>query len=46
MPPLNQLPPAKLSLLNRVWLLILRFYLVGAVVLVIYKVTLVALHKG
>ena len=46
MPPLDQLAPAKLSTLNRVWLLILRFYLVGAVVLVIYKVTLIALHKG
>ena len=46
MPPLEQLAPAKLSSLNRVWLLILRFYLVGAVVLVIYKVTLIALHKA
>jgi hypothetical protein len=40
------LAPAKLSTLNRVWLLILRVYLVGAIVLVIYKVTLIALHKG
>lgn len=46
MPPLDRLPPAKLSNLSRVWLLILRVYLVGAVVLVIYKVTLIALHKA
>jgi NRAMP (natural resistance-associated macrophage protein)-like metal ion transporter len=46
MPPLDELAPANLSVLNRVWLLILRVYLVGAIVLVIYKVTLLALHKG
>ena len=46
MPPLAMLPPAHLSLLNRVWLGILRAYLIGAVILVIYKVTLLALHKG
>jgi Mn2+/Fe2+ NRAMP family transporter len=46
MPPLSELTPAKLSLLNRVWLIILRAYLVGAVGLVIYKVTLIALHRG
>jgi hypothetical protein len=44
MPPLAELPPAKLSALNRVWLLILRAYLVCAVMLVIYKVALLALH--
>lgn len=46
MPPLTELPPAKLSVLNRVWLVILRVYLVGAVVLVVYKVTLLALHRA
>jgi hypothetical protein len=46
MPPLDELPPAKLSVLNRVWLVILRTYLMGAVGLVIYKVTLLALHKA
>ena len=46
MPPLETLAPAKLSSINRVWLLILRVYLVAAVVLVIYKVTLLALHKA
>jgi NRAMP (natural resistance-associated macrophage protein)-like metal ion transporter len=46
MPPLAELPPAKLSLLNRVWLVVLRAYLAGAVVLVVYKVTLLAVHGG
>ncbi|GAC1572212.1 MAG: divalent metal cation transporter [Candidatus Elarobacter sp.] len=46
MPPLGDLPPAKLSVLNRVWLIILRVYLVAAIALVIDKVTLIALHKG
>jgi len=45
MPPLTDLPPAKLSVLNRVWLGILRAYLVCAVILVVYKVTLIALHS-
>ncbi|GAC1304461.1 MAG: hypothetical protein NVSMB19_15320 [Vulcanimicrobiaceae bacterium] len=31
---------------HRVWLLILRFYLVAAVVLVVYKVALLALHNA
>jgi Mn2+/Fe2+ NRAMP family transporter len=46
MPPIAELPPARLSLLHRVWLAVLRAYLVGAVILVAYKVTLLALHKG
>jgi hypothetical protein len=46
MPPLHELPPANLSSLHRFWLLVLRFYLVGAVLLVVYKVTLLALHRG
>lgn len=45
MPPLSSLAPAKLSVLSRVWLTILRAYLVVAVVLVIYKVTLIALGR-
>ena len=45
MSPLAQLPPAHLSVLNRVWLAALRVY-IGAVILVVYKVTLFALHKG
>jgi NRAMP (natural resistance-associated macrophage protein)-like metal ion transporter len=46
MPPLHELPAAKLSSLHRFWLLLLRAYLVAAVVLVVYKVTLLALHRG
>jgi Mn2+/Fe2+ NRAMP family transporter len=46
MPPLADLPPATLSKLHFVWLGILRAYLVGAVILVVYKVTLIALHRG
>jgi len=45
MPPLSELPKAKLSKLNEFWLVILRIYLVGAVLLVIFKVTSLALHK-
>jgi Mn2+/Fe2+ NRAMP family transporter len=46
MPPLHELPPAHLSTLNRFWLLILRAYLIGAVLLVVYKVSLIAMHRG
>jgi hypothetical protein len=34
------------SALTRVWLLLLRAYLVCAVILVIYKVALLALHRA
>jgi hypothetical protein len=44
MPPLSALPPARLTLLNRVWLMVLRVYLVAAVGLVIFRVTQLALH--
>lgn len=46
MPPLAELPPAKLSVLNRISLGVLRLYLVGAVVLVMYKVVLIAMHQA
>ena len=46
MPQLSELAPATLSSLHRFWLLILRAYLVGAVLLVVYKVTLLALVRG
>ena len=46
MPPLAKLPPTTLSKLHFVWLGILRAYLIGAVILVVYKVTLIALHRG
>jgi hypothetical protein len=38
MPPLNELPPPRLTLSNRVWMGVLRGYLVVAVALVIVKV--------
>ena len=46
MPPLASLPKAHLSTLNRVWLVILRVYLLCVVALVVYKVVLLALHRG
>ena len=46
MPPLAQLPPARLTPLNRVWLIALRAYLVLAVGLVVFRVTQLALHGG
>jgi NRAMP (natural resistance-associated macrophage protein)-like metal ion transporter len=46
MPALRDLAPAKLSPLNRFWLILLRAYLVAAVLLVIYKVALIALHRS
>ena len=44
MPPLEQLTPARLTVLNRVWLVGLRAYLVLAVGLVIFRVAQIALH--
>jgi Mn2+/Fe2+ NRAMP family transporter len=46
MPPLAELPPATLSVLDRVWLIVLRVYLAGAVALLAYKVTVIAVHHG
>jgi hypothetical protein len=46
MPSLDHLAPARLSAVNRFWLLVLRVYLIGAVGLVVYKVSLLALHRG
>jgi len=42
MPPLDALPPSNLSLSKRVWMAVLRAYLVAAVVLVAVKVVQVA----
>ena len=42
MPPLGQLPPARLTLLERVWLLVLRAYLVLAAGLVLIRITMLA----
>lgn len=43
MPPLDQLKPMVLSRANRLWMAVLRGYLVVAVIMVVYKVTQVAL---
>ncbi|MEN6081753.1 NRAMP family divalent metal transporter [Chromobacterium piscinae] len=43
MPPLAQLKPMVLSRSNRMWMAVLRGYLVVAVIMVVYKVTQVAL---
>jgi Mn2+/Fe2+ NRAMP family transporter len=44
MPPLDQLSRPRLSLTTRIWMGVLRGYLVLAVALVVYKVVQVALH--
>ncbi len=46
MPPLRTLAPVQLTPLTRLWLVVLRLYLIAAVALVVYKVTLLALHRG
>jgi len=43
MPPLRQLPPARLTLLSRVWMLVLRGYLVIAAGLLLVKIVQLAL---
>ena len=43
MPPLATLPPAGLSLGNRVWMGVMRAYLVGAIILVAVKVVQTAM---
>ncbi|HVM94806.1 MAG TPA: hypothetical protein VMT89_00390, partial [Candidatus Acidoferrales bacterium] len=46
MPALSSLPKAQLPLLSRMWLIVLRSYLVVAVGLVIFRVAQIALHHG
>ncbi|HTU69576.1 MAG TPA: Nramp family divalent metal transporter [Candidatus Baltobacteraceae bacterium] len=46
MPSLSSLPKVRLSLANRFWLILLRAYLILAVGLVVFRVALLALHKG
>jgi hypothetical protein len=46
MPPLSRLEPARLTMAKRIWLGILRFYLVGASIMVIVRVTQIALGQG
>jgi hypothetical protein len=42
MPPLSELPAPRMGLAQRVWMTLLRAYLVGAVVLVAVKVVQIA----
>jgi hypothetical protein len=42
-PPLDQLPPARLTALERVWLIVLRFYLIVAGRLVLVRIVMLAL---
>jgi hypothetical protein len=44
MPPLDELPPPRLTLATRVWMGALRGYLVLAVALVVVKVVQLAMH--
>lgn len=46
MPPLAQLAPAKLSLAAKTWMGALRLYLVVAVVLVLFRVVMLAIGHG
>jgi hypothetical protein len=46
MPPLDQLPAAKMTPLTRMWLIVLRAYLVLAVALVVVRVVQLALYRG
>jgi len=43
MPPLDQLSPARLTTLNRVWLIVLRAYLIVAAGLVIVRIVALAM---
>ncbi|MDP9089732.1 MAG: divalent metal cation transporter [Pseudomonadota bacterium] len=46
MPPLKNLPPLELSKMNRFWMVVLRGYLIVAVVLVVVRVVQVAASSG
>jgi hypothetical protein len=46
MPRLESLPAVRLTLLSRMWLIVLRVYLVVAVGLVVYRVAAIVLHRG
>jgi hypothetical protein len=43
MPPLGELPPARLTTLNRIWLIVLRFYLMVAAGLVLVRIVQLAM---
>ncbi len=46
MPPLHQLPPARLTLLNRTWMIVLRAYLFVAAGLLLFKIVQLAVNPG
>jgi hypothetical protein len=46
MPPLDQLPPAQLTPLTRIWLTVLRGYLIIAGGLVFWRILELALSAG
>jgi len=46
MPPLAQLAPARLTPAKRIWLGVLRFYLLAAMIMVAVRVTQIALGQG
>jgi NRAMP (natural resistance-associated macrophage protein)-like metal ion transporter len=46
MPPLEQLPPAKLSLAAKTWMGVLRLYLVVAGGMVLYRIVMLAIGQG
>jgi Mn2+/Fe2+ NRAMP family transporter len=46
MPQLDQLPPAKLSLAAKTWMVVLRLYLVVAGGLVLYRIVMLAIGRG
>jgi hypothetical protein len=46
MPPLDQLPAAKLTLLSKAWMLVLRGYLVVAAGMLIFKLVQLAISPG
>jgi hypothetical protein len=43
MPPLDELPPARLTVLDRTWLVVLRGYLIVAAGLVLVRIILLIL---
>ncbi|KAF3996342.1 NRAMP family divalent metal transporter [Glaciimonas immobilis] len=45
MPPISELPPAKISLLNRLWMIVLRGYLVVAAGMLIFKMVQLAIGR-
>jgi Mn2+/Fe2+ NRAMP family transporter len=46
MPPLAELPPARLTLLNRTWMIVLRAYLFVAAGLLLFKIVQLAVNPG